>query len=83
MEWENTHGGDVRIVLTPESLRPGTPWDTDEGELVILSTDPDAENLEIEWSITVEGSGNRLEGRATLPVCVESAIDLVRRMSEG
>lgn len=78
LEWENTRGGDVRIVLTPEALRPGTPWRTDEDELVILSTDPDADSLEVDWSLTVEGSGKRLEGKATLPVRMETAIDLVR-----
>lgn len=81
LEWENTRGGDVRIVLTPEALRPGTPWRTDEDELVILSTDPDADSLEVDWSLTVEGSGKRLEGKATLPVRMETAIDLVRGVS--
>lgn len=81
LKWENTRGGDVRAVLTPEALRPGTPWNTDEDELVILSTDPDADSLEVDWSLTVEGSGNRLEGKATLPVRMETAIDLVRRVS--
>ncbi len=81
LEWENTRAGDVRIVLTPEALRPGTPWRTDEDELVILSTDPDADSLEVDWSLTVEGSGKRLEGKATLPVRMETAIDLVRGVS--
>lgn len=81
LEWENTRGGDVRIVLTPEALRPGTPWRTDEDELVILSTDPDADSLAVDWSLTVEGSGKRLEGKATLPVRMETAIDLVRGVS--
>lgn len=68
LEWENTKDGNVRVVLNPEALRPSTPWTSDDDELVILATDFEATDLEVDWSLTAEGLGKKLSGTASLPV---------------
>lgn len=78
-DWSNEADGTVRVVLTPSALRPSTPWRTDDDELVLVATDPDATNLEGTWSLTAEGIGERFDGAFTIPIRkVNDVVDLMR-----
>ena len=68
VEWEDTSDGCVRIVLSPEALRPSTPWTSRDDELVIVSTDPDAKTLKVSWELTAEGVTKKITDSTTLPV---------------
>lgn len=68
VEWEDTSDGCVRIVLSPEALRPSTPWTSRDDELVIVSTDPEAKALKVSWELTAEGVAKKITDSTTLPV---------------
>lgn len=69
MDWTNEEAArTVRLTLTPDALRPATPWCTDDDEVALVSLDPAAETLEISWSLTAEGLAVRHDGTATLAV---------------
>lgn len=68
LTWDSQQDGTVNIILTPKALRPSTPWQSDDDELVLISLDPEADALEATWSLTAEGYGDRLTGSETIPV---------------
>ena len=67
MQWTNTETG-VEVRLTPEALRPETPWSPTRPDLVVIARNPDADELRVTWSLTAKGINDRLTGEATLRV---------------
>lgn len=67
IDWRN--GSDaLHIELTPAALRPHTPWELDLSELIVVSRDPEATALRVDWALTAEGLGERYTGDTTIKV---------------
>lgn len=66
VSWENTDEGLV-ITLTPDALRPLTPWDTDSGDVVVLPP-TGVDTVRASWFATAEGIGERFAGEFTVQV---------------
>ncbi|MFV4912834.1 hypothetical protein PFZ49_04545 [Microbacterium lacticum] len=49
-------GGDARVTLTPDSLRPDVPWTTDRDDYVLIARDQQADTIEVSWALTEDGS---------------------------
>ncbi len=65
-DWENI-GDDLVITLTPKHLRPNSPWTSERDEFVVVSLDPEATQLDLEWSLTATNLSDRHDGHAQLP----------------
>lgn len=66
-DWESD-GNDLVITLTPSHLRPNTPWRSEQDEVVVVSLNPDAARLELEWSLTATNLSERHDDHTYLPV---------------
>ncbi|MBO4145965.1 hypothetical protein QWJ06_05410 [Kocuria rhizophila] len=65
--WENT-GNDVEVVLTPESLRPDSPWSSDQDDYTLVARDPEAGSVTMTWTLTEEGSDGVTNGELLVPI---------------
>jgi hypothetical protein len=66
VSWENTDEGLV-ITLTPDALRPQTPWDTDSVDVVVRPP-TGVDFVRGSWFATAEGIGERFVGEFTILV---------------
>lgn len=79
--WEND-GEDLVIKLSPRHLRPDTDWTSERDELVVVSKDPNATSLTLEWSLTASNLSRRHEGGSQLSVTrVADVEELFQRWS--
>ena len=62
-----THGGDVEVVLTPESFRPNAVWTSDQDDYVIIAKDPEASSVEVSWELTEDGNDAVTSGEFRVP----------------
>jgi len=67
LEWRNTDSG-IEVRLTPEALRPGTPWSPRDSDLVVIARSADSTTLRVTWTLTAEGLGEQFTGETTLSV---------------
>lgn len=65
-DWENI-GDDLVITLTPKHLRPNSPWTSERDEFVVVSSHPEATQMDLEWSLTATNLSDRHDGHAQLP----------------
>lgn len=73
ISWENTEVG-LEIRLTPEALRPQTPWVLRDSDLVVLVASDAVDALHGEWSFTAEGSGERVTGDIVVPIDPDASV---------
>jgi len=74
IEWSNTESG-VEVRLTPEALRPGTPWSPDLSDLIVIAGNADENALRLTWSLTAEGFGQQFTGETTLTVNRDTGVN--------
>lgn len=67
LEWKNTDSG-IEVRLTPEALRPGTPWSPRDSDLVVIAHDTADNTLHGTWTLTAEGLGEQFTGELLLSV---------------
>ncbi|MBQ0928649.1 hypothetical protein [Saccharopolyspora endophytica] len=78
VSWRN-RGNDAEVVLTPESLRPDTPWMSDQDDYVILARDLEASFVTVTWGLTEDGNDAVTTGEFQAPTgdAVDAA-DLIK-----
>lgn len=64
-DWENKDL-DAVIVLTPDSFRPDTPWQSEAFEVVLLARDPEVESISVSWNLTEANSDEVTKGNFTI-----------------
>jgi len=67
LEWRNTDSG-IEVRLTPEALRPGTPWSPRDSDLVVIARGAADNTLHGTWTLTAEGLGEQFAGELLLSV---------------
>lgn len=67
VSWQQV-GTDMQVTLTPGDLHPRTPWNSDRDDLVLVTTDPDASEVQVTWTATVKGRGEQWTGEQMIPV---------------
>jgi len=67
LEWRNTDSG-MEVRLTPEALRPGTPWSPRDSDLVVIARIAGSNTLRGTWTLTAEGLGEQFTGETSLSV---------------
>lgn len=63
--WENK-GNDLEVVLTPESLRPDSPWSSEQDDYTVVAQDPQASSVSVTWVLTEEGNDAVTRGELTV-----------------
>ncbi|WP_353107882.1 hypothetical protein [Gordonia sp. (in: high G+C Gram-positive bacteria)] len=71
LDFAYDNDGSLIVTCTPPSLRPGTPWVSEELTIFIESTTPLSGEIDATWTLTGEGIG-LLQGTITLPIDAES-----------
>ncbi|WP_336794304.1 hypothetical protein [Gordonia malaquae] len=71
LEIDYNDDGALILTCTPPSLRPGTPWVSEELAIYIESTTPGPREVDATWTLTGEGLGF-VQGTTTLSVHTES-----------
>ena len=64
--WENKND-DLEVTLTPESLRPDSPWSSDQDDYTVVARDPQASSVSVTWVLTEEGSDTVTRGELLVP----------------
>lgn len=67
LEWKNV-GDDLHITVELDSLRPGTPWVSENDELVVIAHASGSDALSGTWKATVRGHHELYEGTISLPI---------------
>lgn len=78
--WENKND-DLEVMLTPESLRPDSPWSSDEDDYTVVARDPQASSVSVSWGLTEEGNDTVTRGKLTIPTReIVDAAELLRQV---
>lgn len=78
LTWKNV-GSSLQIRVELDSLRPGTPWESDEDDLVIISIDGQSE-ISGSWKATVRGHHEVYEGALSLSAGKEHSFAALLKM---
>ncbi|WP_133162918.1 hypothetical protein [Arthrobacter glacialis] len=73
LKWKNV-GQNLHITIELDQLRPGTPWASDDDDLVVISLNH-VTTLSGTWRATVRGHHEAFEGDVSLPVHPEQNIN--------
>lgn len=78
--WENKND-DLEVMLTPESLRPDSPWSSEQDDYAVVARDPQASTVSVTWVLTEEGSDAVTRGKLTIPTReIVDAAELLRQV---
>ncbi|MGV0109003.1 hypothetical protein [Arthrobacter sp. CP30] len=75
LHWDNEPGG-LRVIIELTQLRPGTPWISDDDDLVLIATAP---TVAAHWRITARGFDHAFTD--TLSVRVSEPLDFASLMA--